>query len=310
MTEIIHKIDYCDSFSISTGTLVQQDILKSIIDWIVRNVDDSNTGKACQEVLIKIFEEYSGDNYVGNFLDNAQYHRWVSGDYKCVDFILILNLCLHWSKLPYDEKHSEEREWYNDFYCKVFDLMNEIAHDGLYFGAHWGDGSDIGFHLCDKENEEEMSEFLSCEYLHNCGNHDVCPKCGKKLKSKLDETIFDDDSLSSFKNPISEEEMKFVKNMDDPAIHAGVEKSKLDKKIIPQNGLTNGDIILSVIGTQDIWSSNQCSDEYILDILNRNNNYMGGFLSSFTECFIKADGGNRTLLRPVARALIQKYEIK
>lgn len=39
----------------------------------------------------------------------------------------------------------------NDFLYELFDTLNDIAPDGCYFGAHPGNGSDMGFWLTEEE---------------------------------------------------------------------------------------------------------------------------------------------------------------
>lgn len=45
---------------------------------------------------------------------------------------------------------DDDSEWWDtmeaiDFLNELYDLLNEHAPDGCYFGAHEGDGSDFGF---------------------------------------------------------------------------------------------------------------------------------------------------------------------
>ena len=47
------------------------------------------------------------------------------------------------------KKLAEDR--LNDFLYELFDTLNDIAPDGCYFGAHPGNGSDMGFWLTEEE---------------------------------------------------------------------------------------------------------------------------------------------------------------
>ena len=71
----------------------------------------------------------------------------------------------HWeaflaSPYPSPPAHAQEDEdaewWYSEecdvFVEQLFDILNENAPDGYYFGAHPGDGSDFGYWEVD-ENE-------------------------------------------------------------------------------------------------------------------------------------------------------------
>src|SRR3990167_2406528 len=50
---------------------------------------------------------------------------------------------------------SEEAMWVLD---ALFDALNDLAPDGYYFGAHWGDGADFGFWPVENDDEEEYQE--------------------------------------------------------------------------------------------------------------------------------------------------------
>lgn len=54
------------------------------------------------------------------------------------------------------EKSTQEPDYFESESCQfdldyLFDLLNDYAPDGYYFGSHPGDGSDYGFWECEEE---------------------------------------------------------------------------------------------------------------------------------------------------------------
>jgi hypothetical protein len=47
-----------------------------------------------------------------------------------------------------DYYESEDCSWDLDY---LFDILNELAPEGYYFGSHPGDGSDYGFWECEED---------------------------------------------------------------------------------------------------------------------------------------------------------------
>lgn len=54
---------------------------------------------------------------------------------------------------------SEESSWDIE---SLFDLLEEYAPDGCYFGAHEGDGSDYGFWECEDTQDARPSYYQEC----------------------------------------------------------------------------------------------------------------------------------------------------
>ena len=99
-------------------------------DWMGRSVSSATL----REVdLIPAFEEV---------LDAAgvEYDRPAS-----VDKLLL-------SQSLTDDESEEVGFYLNE---ELFDLLNDIAPEGTYFGAHPGDGADFGFWELEVEDEEE-----------------------------------------------------------------------------------------------------------------------------------------------------------
>jgi len=84
-----------------------------------------------------------------------------------------------------DEKFCEKAV--NELYLQeeLIPLMNEISPEGTYFGAHEGDGADIGFHQYLMDEDDSTFWCNECGRIHDVNNPK--DKCNFSEKRKNEE---------------------------------------------------------------------------------------------------------------------------
>jgi hypothetical protein len=162
--------------TISRATLVTEDLLMTITDFLFEEI----------EMLEPM--ELGNFQIMGDWLQT--YRKYYKGERNKTEVETDLSYML-----------NED----------LFELMNEIAPEGCYFGSHEGDGSDFGFwESPDDETTITLREFNQKDWQNWMGCDGDSPKIGEIRIDNFDAEIVADvngigiqgyDMESDFENP-------------------------------------------------------------------------------------------------------------
>jgi len=118
--------------SVSAGTLKTDDLLSAFIDALENLGGDSEVVAAGEDALRLLYDVENaaekGESIINTLVKHGLVERSI---------------------------FEEVRTLVSEVLSEIFDTLNDHAPEGMYFGAHPGDGADFGFWQCEDDLQHE-----------------------------------------------------------------------------------------------------------------------------------------------------------